>query len=279
MKSILIAEDDPTTRHLLSSVLKAAGFSVATAADGSTALGKLRKKKFDLLLTDIWMPRLNGLELMAHLRREAIRPKVVVMTSDDTPETVLRAVREQAYQYLTKPVDPKAVVALIRDAMAAQPVSPPIEVLSARPDWVELLVPCELGVAERISGFMNHFESDLPPDVRDQIGQAFRELLMNAIEWGGRLDPNQKVRISCLRGRRMLLYRIADPGTGFRFDGLKHAAVVNPPDQPWQHIEERDRKGLRPGGFGIMMVKSLADELLFNEAQNEVVFVKYLASD
>jgi len=279
VKSILIAEDDPTTRHLLSSVLKAAGFSVATAADGSTALGKLRKKKFDLLLTDIWMPRLNGLELMAHLRREAIRPKVVVMTSDDTPETVLRAVREQAYQYLTKPVDPKAVVALIRDAMAAQPVSPPIEVLSARPDWVELLVPCELGVAERISGFMNHFESDLPPDVRDQIGQAFRELLMNAIEWGGRLDPNQKVRISCLRGRRMLLYRIADPGTGFRFDGLKHAAVVNPPDQPWQHIEERDRKGLRPGGFGIMMVKSLADELLFNEAQNEVVFVKYLASD
>jgi len=203
----------------------------------------------------------------------------VVMTSDDTPETVLRAVREQAYQYLTKPVDPKAVVALIRDAMAAQPVSPPIEVLSARPDWVELLVPCELGVAERISGFMNHFESDLPPDVRDQIGQAFRELLMNAIEWGGRLDPNQKVRISYLRGRRMLLYRIADPGTGFRFDGLKHAAVVNPPDQPWQHIEERDRKGLRPGGFGIMMVKSLADELLFNEAQNEVVFVKYLASD
>ena len=185
MKYVLIAEDDPTTRHLLSSVLKAAGFSVATAADGSTALGKLRKKKFDLLLTDIWMPRLNGLELMAHLRREAIRPKVVVMTSDDTPETVLRAVREQAYQYLTKPVDPKAVVALIRDALAAQPVSPPIEVLSARPDWVELLVPCELGVAERISGFMNHFESDLPPDVRDQIGQAFRELLMNAIEWGG----------------------------------------------------------------------------------------------
>ncbi len=276
MKSILVAEDDPTTRYLLRSVLKAAGFSVATAADGSAALGKLREKKFDLLLTDIWMPRLNGLELMARLRQEAIRPKVVVMTSDDTPETVLRAVREQAYQYLTKPVEPKAVVDLVRDALAAQPTSLPIEVLSARPDWVELLVPCELGVAERISSFMNQIESDLPQDVRDQIGQAFRELLLNAIEWGGKLDPNQKVRISYLRGRRMLLYRIADPGTGFRFEGLQHAAVANPPGQPWQHIEERDRKGLRPGGFGIMMVKSMADELLYNEAQNEVVFVKYL---
>ena len=276
MKSILVAEDDATTRHLLRSVLKSAGFSVDTAVDGHAALEKLRKKSFDLVLTDIWMPRLNGLELMARLRQETIRPKVVVMTSDDTPETVLRAVREQAYQYLTKPVEAKAVVDLVRDALAAQPASPPIEVLSARPDWVELLVPCELGVADRISSFMNQIESNLPKNVRDQIGQAFRELLLNAIEWGGGLDPNQKVRISCLRGRRMLLYRVADPGTGFRFEGLKHAAVANPPDQPWQHLQERERTGLRPGGFGILMVKSMADELLYNEAQNEVVFVKYL---
>jgi len=276
MNSILIAEDDPTTRYLLRSVLKAAGFSVEAVVDGRAALEKLREKNFDLVLTDIWMPRLNGLELMARLRQEAIRPKVVVMTSDDTPETVLRAVREQAYQYLTKPVDAKAVVELVRDALAAQPASPPIEVLSARPDWVELLVPCELRVADRISGFMNQIESNLPKNVRDQIGQAFRELLLNAIEWGGGLDPNQKVRISCLRGRRMLLYRVADPGTGFRFEGLKHAAVANPADQPCQHLEERERKGLRPGGFGILMVKSMADELLYNEAQNEVVFVKYL---
>jgi len=276
MNSILIAEDDPTTRYLLRSVLKAAGFSVEAVVDGRAALEKLREKNFDLVLTDIWMPRLNGLELMARLRQEAIRPKVVVMTSDDTPETVLRAVREQAYQYLTKPVDAKAVVELVRDALAAQPASPPIEVLSARPDWVELLVPCELRVADRISGFMNQIESNLPKNVRDQIGQAFRQLLLNAIEWGGGLDPNQKVRISCLRGRRMLLYRITDPGTGFRFEGLKHAAVANPPNQPCQHLEERERKGLRPGGFGILMVKSMADELLYNEAQNEVVFVKYL---
>jgi CheY-like chemotaxis protein/anti-sigma regulatory factor (Ser/Thr protein kinase) len=276
VKSILVAEDDPTTRYLLSSVLKAAGFSVDAAADGSAALEMLREKSFDLVLTDIWMPRLNGLELMARLKQEAIRPKVVVMTSDDTPETMLRAVREQAYQYLTKPVEAKAVVELVRDALAAHPASLPIEVLSARPDWVELLVPCELEVADRISSFMDQIESDLPKDLRNQIGQAFRELLLNAIEWGGGLDPNQKVRISCLRGRRMLLYRIADPGTGFRFQGLKHAAVANPPDQPWQHMQERERKGIRPGGFGILMVKSMADELLYNEAQNEVVFVKYL---
>jgi len=276
MKSILVAEDDRTTRLLLRGVLKNAGFSVTTAANGALALKQLGQKKFDLVLTDIWMPRLNGLELLARLRAQPAHPKVVVMTSDNTPDTLLRAVREQAYHYLTKPIDAKALVELIQDALAAKPTSPPIEVLSARSNWVELLVPCDLDVANRITGFMEHLRSDLPDDLREHIGIAFRELLTNAVEWGGKLDPNQKVRISYLRARRMLLYRIADPGTGFHFEGLKHAALENPPDRPWEHIETRKELGVRPGGFGLMEVRAIADELLYNEAQNEVVFVKYL---
>jgi len=277
MRSILVAEDDRTTRYLLRNVLKSAGFQVSTAGDGRAALDRLRRQKFDVLLTDVWMPHMNGLELMAHVRQEAEPPRVVVMTSDDTPDTVLRAVREQAYQYLTKPVEPQALVELITDVLAARPARAPIEVLSALPNWVELLVPCELEVADRITSFVGKLESDLPQDLRIEIGQALRELLLNAIEWGGKLDPNQKVRISYLRGRRMVLYRIADPGTGFRFEGLKHAATMNPPDDPCKHLEIRAAKGIRPGGFGILMVKSMADELLYNEAQNEVVFVKYLS--
>ncbi len=74
----------------------------------------------------------------------------------------------------------------------------------------------------------------------------------------------------------MLLYRIADPGTGFRFEGLTHAALAHPPDRPWEHVEERNSKGMRPGGFGLVLVRAVADELLYNEAQNEVVFIKYL---
>lgn len=276
MKRILVADDDRTTRLLLGGALKRAGFAVETVVDGAAALRQLQKKKFHLLLTDIWMPRLTGLELLTRLRTEKSPPRVVVMTSDDTPETLLRAVREQAYHYVTKPVEPQALVELIRDALAAHPAAQPIEVISARPDWVELLAPCEPGAAERVHGFLMRLKADLPDDTRELVAQAFRELLNNAIEWGGRLDPNQKVRISYLRAKRMLLYRIADPGTGFRFGGLTHAAIHNPPDKPWEHLEERDAKGMRPGGFGILMVQAMVDELLYNEAQNEVVFVKYL---
>ena len=177
---------------------------------------------------------------------------------------------------MRKPIEPKALVDMVRDTLAADPQALPIEVISARPEWVELLVPCDLATAERITGFMNHLRADLPEEVRERVGPAFRELLTNAIEWGGKLDPNQKVRISYLRAKRMVLYRIADPGTGFCFSDLSHAAVSNPEDSPFEHDTKRVEKGLRPGGFGIMLAKSMVDELLYNEAHNEVVFIQYL---
>jgi anti-sigma regulatory factor (Ser/Thr protein kinase) len=100
-------------------------------------------------------------------------------------------------------------------------------------------------------------------------------MLLNAIEWGGQFDPSRKVRVSYLRAKRMLLYRIADPGPGFRLEDLQHAAITHPGD-PIAHMQAREEKGLRPGGFGLLLVSAKVDELLYNEARNEVVFVKYL---
>lgn len=276
MSRILVADDDRTTRLLLSETLRGEKFKVVTASDGKEALKKLKEDTFDLALLDVWMPRMNGLEVMASLRKSKARPKLIVMTSDDTPETLLSAIREQAYQYIAKPIEPKALIALVRDSLTKKEKTPPIEVVSARPTWIELLVPCSLEAAERIEGFLAHLKTGLPEDVRRAIGQAFHELLLNAVEWGGKLDPSRKVRISYLRAKRMVLYRIADPGSGFKFADLDHAAVSYMPDDPTKHDEVRQKKGLRPGGFGLLLAQANVDELLYNEAQNEVVFVKYL---
>ena len=276
MQKILIVDDDRSTRHLIRLQLRAAGYAVETAADGASALARLKRKSFDLVLLDVWMPGMDGLQMLARLAKAPSQPRVVVMTADDTSETLLRAVRQHAYRYVTKPVEPKDLVALVGDVLASKPGLRPIEVISARPDWVELLVPCDREAAGRIQEFLARLDSDLPEAVRAQVGQAFRELLMNAIEWGGHLDPHQSVRISYLRARRMLLYRIADPGKGFSFEGLTHSALNNPADDPMRHSLEREEKGLRPGGFGLLMTRQMVDELLYNETQNEVVFVKYL---
>jgi len=276
MPRILVAEDDRTTQLLIAETLRAEKLTVVTASDGRAALKKLRENKFDLAILDVRMPRMTGLEVLAALPKTKSRPKAIVMTSDDTPETVLSAIREQAYRYVTKPIDTRALVALVHESLAKKSETFPIEVVSARPEWVELLVPCSLEAAERIEAFMAQLKGGVPEEVRRAVGQAFHELLLNAIEWGGKLDPTRKVRISCLRAKRMLLYRIADPGAGFKFAGLDHAAITHTSDRPTEHDRVRQKMGLRPGGFGLLLARASVDELLYNEAQNEVVFVKYL---
>jgi len=276
VQRILVVDDDRATREMIRLQLRAAGYAVDLAGDGAAALARVRRRRFALVLLDVWMPGMDGLELLARLRAEPSQPKVVVMTADDAPDTLLRAIREHAYRYLTKPVDPKPLLDLVRRVLAAVPDARPIEVVSAKPDWVELLVPCQREAAERIQDFLARLDTDLPEEVRSRVGFAFRELLMNAIEWGGLLDPAKTVRISYLRARRMLLYRIADPGQGFRFEGLAHSAISNPPDRPLDHFAVREEMGLRPGGFGLLTARQMVDELIFNEAQNEVVLVKYL---
>lgn len=275
MARILVVDDDRATRHVLSKVLTSAGFTTGVAKDGVEALKMLRTKRFDVLVLDVWMPRMNGLDLLASLRTRKTRPRVVVMTSDDTPETLLKAVREQAFKYVQKPVEPLLLLETVREVLSAAAV-PPIEVISARPEWVELLVPCTRESVERIQVVMSQLDTDLAPELRESIAYALRELALNAVEWGGRLDPKRKVRIAYLRARRMILYRIADPGPGFRIEDLPHAAIGQGDENPILHMQVREEKGIRPGGFGLLMVRASVDELLYNEKRNEVVFVKYL---
>lgn len=274
--SILVVEDDPTARRLAQGLLAAGGYSVTAAADAEQALREIRAAAFDLALVDVWMPGMTGLELVGRLRAERPGLRVVIMTSDDTPQTLLKAVAEQADRYIAKPLESKPLLDTVHRVLAGRASEHRIEVISAKPDWIELLVPCDRAAAERIHAFLAHLDADLPDDVRDAVGRAFHELLMNAVEWGGGFDASRHVRISYLRFRRMLLYRIADPGKGFRFEDLAHAAVGNEPGQPLDHLQVREEKGMRAGGFGLALTRALVDDLIFNEAHNEVVFVKYL---
>jgi CheY-like chemotaxis protein len=276
-KRILVADDDRTTRFAIVSMLKNSGYNVTEAKDGAEALDKLRKSNFDLVFVDIWMPKVTGLEVLEEARNFPSCPKIIVMTSDNTPESVLSAVRAQACEYLNKPFSPKDAVEVAERALRQEALSF-IEIVSAKPEWVELLIPCTREAADRVHSFLKKLDTHLPEEQRDTIGLAFRELLLNAVEWGGKLDPNRKVRIAYVRSSRLLLYRVADPGPGFRFNKLKHAVVGQPESDPFAHVAVRDQLGLRPGGFGIAMTRAIADELIYNEAQNEVIFIKYLAN-
>jgi anti-sigma regulatory factor (Ser/Thr protein kinase) len=70
------------------------------------------------------------------------------------------------------------------------------------------------------------------------------------------------------------MVHMRDPGKGFSFEKIAHAAVSNPEELPTLHAEIRAQRGQRPGGFGILMASRLVDQLLYNERGNEVFFVK-----
>lgn len=276
-RRILIVDDDRALRHVLAALLKNAGHTIEQAADGPEAIARLDAGGYDIVLLDIGLPGISGLDVLAHARAAASPPIVIMMTADDTPETLLAAVRRQAYRYLRKPFAPSAIIEVVDEAIErAASAALSIEVVSARPEWVELIAPCALEMTDRIQQFVMQLDTNLPEAVRESVAQAFRELMNNAIEWGGKLDPKRKVRISCVRARRMLLYRIADPGEGFDIDKLRHAAISNPDDNPVQHAIIREEQGIRPGGLGLMMTQSLVDELIYNEKRNEVILIKYI---
>ena len=276
-RHVLVVDDDRALRHAITALLQGAGYHTDQAADGPEALDKLRQQPVDLMLLDIGLPGMSGLDVLARAREAQSPPRVVMMTADDTPEALLRSFRGQAHWFVRKPFPPIRIVDVVNDVLRASAVAAlPIEVISASPEWLELVAPCSLEVAERVQDFVMQLGAKLPDEVRESVAQAFRELLSNAVEWGGRLDPARTVRISCLRSRRMLLYRIADPGEGFDIDRLAHAAICNPDEDPLGHDRVRQEMGLRPGGLGLVMTRALVDEVIYNEKRNEVILIKYL---
>ena len=115
-RRILIVDDDRALRHALSSLLTAAGHHIETAGDGPEALALLHDRPFDIVLLDIGLPSMSGLDVLARARELATPPLVIMMTADDTPETVLEAVKRQAYRYIRKPFPPNTIVDVVNEA-------------------------------------------------------------------------------------------------------------------------------------------------------------------
>jgi CheY-like chemotaxis protein len=272
MNKILVADDNSNERNGLCRLLEHAGYDVRSAADGVEALQKIEENIFDLLLLDIWMPRMNGIELLAMAPKES-RPKALVITGDESPEVLLLSLREKAYRFISKPINPAEFLRVVKATLEAPPDCDPIEVLSTDPNWVELRFPCAIQAADRIESVVDQLNLSLPPRIRESVKTAVHELLINAVKWGGHLGPHAQARMDYLRTRKFILCRIADPGTGFvpsdpRSVGDTVRSIA------FDHF--RNAVGSRPDGFAVKLAKSLVDELVFNESRNEVAIVKYL---
>lgn len=116
--SILYADDEETLRLLVPNQLSLEGFSVDVADDGDTAVKMLKKKSYDILLLDIRMPRMNGIEVLNHMKENRISCRVIMLTGVDDLTVALEAVKSGAKDYLTKPYEIRTLLGCIKRVMA-----------------------------------------------------------------------------------------------------------------------------------------------------------------
>jgi anti-sigma regulatory factor (Ser/Thr protein kinase)/CheY-like chemotaxis protein len=244
------------------------------AAGNADALCRLRRASADAIISDPSTTVEENLALLAHLR--AIRPevKIIVLAPSFAQEDVIAALRARTFLCKSAPFDANEIAAHAAQAAAAADALQGIEILSARPGWVSLRVHCQMLAAERVVSFLEELQSELPVPQREELMSAFHEILMNAMEHGAQFQPDKVVEVAAIRTARAIVFRLRDPGTGFRWDGISHAAVSNPPDAPARHVEVREQQGMRPGGYGIQLARGMVDELIYNEVGNEVLLIK-----
>ena len=249
---------------------------VAYASGGADALHQLRIAPFSVVITSPETAIPEDLALLDEIR--LIRPgvRVIILAASGTPEELLTALRHRAFLCLYAPFDLREIAHFAVQAVNAEPSTMGIEVLSAERNWISVRMNCNMLNAERLMSFFGQLRQTLRDHPPEEMLTAFQEILSNAIEHGARNDPSKLMEVAAVRTGRAFVFYVHDPGEGFARDDLPHSALSNPAANPALHLAVREKQGMRPGGYGILLASGIVDELIYNEPGNSVVLIKYL---
>ena len=274
MSRVLIIGNQQVS-HEIGNALTAADLPMEYSAGHADALQRMRTRAFGVVVTSADSAIEEALALLAEMR--SIRPgiKCIVLAHHSTPDAVIAALRARVFACFTPPFDTHEIANLARNAASDSQWRDDIEILSARPGWVSLRVNSRLITAERLLSFAKELSAQLPEEAKHDIIQALREILLNAMEHGAAFNPEQVVEVTAIRTKRAMVFRVRDPGAGFRQESISHAANHSTSD-PTAHLAHREEEGMRAGGYGLLLASGTVDELIYNEIGNEAILIKYL---
>lgn len=241
------------------------------------ALRQLRQHSWDVLLTDPEITTNASLALAEELSLLHPSVRVIALWPAATNQEIIAAMRARVFACFSAPFDRDEIADMIRTALRATDWRDGIEVISGLPQWLTLRVACHLLTADRVIRFMSEMQKGVPDDERDLLIAAFRELLLNAMEHGAGFDADKIIEVTAAKTARAIVYHFKDPGPGFDAEDLNHAARSQQPEDVVASAIERAEKGMRPGGFGMLIAREIADELVYNERRNEVLMIKHLS--
>src|SRR5579872_1899681 len=203
VRTALLVGGDPHVAEQLHAILDPGCWALQRALDNATALALASNKTFDLIVTGEKSSGREDVELLRKLRRIRPHTRLIILAEESTPADIITSMREHAFSYFSKPFSLDALAVMIRRAIEEPCWDDGIDVVSATPEWIRIRARCDLKTADRVLQFFDEI-AELPERERNAVGTAFREMLTNAIEHGGRLDPTQQVEISYVRARHMV---------------------------------------------------------------------------
>ncbi len=290
MPSVLVVDDSPLDLRLTSRILEEIGFHVMTAVDGMDALEKMDGSLPDVVLTDMQMPRIGGLELVGEIGRHHPAVPVILMTAFGSEETAVEALRIGAASYVPKQNLARDLVGTVKSVLAisrAKRESRAIldsmthltadYVLSNTVEGLDALI----GHIKDLLSQMHLFgEGDLI-----RVGTALYEALLNAIEHGNlelqsanrELEGsyyrrvleernlhapyrNRHVYLTTFLTRSQAKFVVRDEGPGF------DPTTLPDPTSP-DNVDRTD-------GRGLFLIRTFMDEVSFNDAGNQITMIK-----
>lgn len=287
---ILVVDDSPIDRRRAAVLIRPITTDVLTAEDGAAALEMLCQVQPDLIITDLQMPEMDGLQLVEEVRLRHPGLPTVLMTAHGSEELALRALKQGAASYVPKRSLADRLVDTVRDVLAASRTQQ--EQLRVRDVWSQsnlefeldndtALIPVLVGHLQQHTLSVRHCD----PTELVRVGVALHEALRNAMHHGNleltselrqtdadayyqlaerrrRLDPyaRRRVHLSVQESRAQARYTIRDEGCGF--DPASHQFDLSSP----QHAE-------RPSGRGLFLIRTFMDEVRFNAAGNEITLI------
>ncbi|MEO8434051.1 MAG: sigma-54 dependent transcriptional regulator [Pyrinomonadaceae bacterium] len=236
---LLVAEDEANLRLVLQKELQRLGYRVQAAADGEAALRRLEESNVDVLLCDINMPRMDGMELLRRVHERPNPPEVIMLTGNGTIETAVEAMKMGAYDYLTKPYTINELDVRVRQAaekrrlrvdnqrlreqLARQSALPEIVSVSeamreavrlverVAPSDASVLITGESGTGkELIAHAIHRLSNRADASFIDLNCAAFQESLLESELFGYEAGA-----FSGAKGRKLGLIELADSGTLF----------------------------------------------------------------
>lgn len=289
MASVLVVDDSPMDRRLAGALLVKRGFTVEYAADGREALQKIEASRPDLVVTDLQMPEMTGLELVVAVRKRFPSVPVVLMTAHGSEAIAMLALKTGASSFVPKRrladdlgSTAEAIVSITLDADRISTVDP-LEVRQVRfelgPDLEALgevvsqleshlvhiglsdetaVLQVAVALREAIVNAIVHGNLEVSSELLESGGSAFAELVNQRKTQAPYRD--RKAIVSAVYAPGEVTYTITDEGPGFDPTTLPDATDV-------ENLE-------KASGRGLMLIRMFMDEVSFNEKGNQISMTK-----